>query len=264
MSESFRIPAIAEASQQPAVLSLLVDPPDPAEVGAACDLLREAGMDRMADAIALALRRPRPEPTDDYRRAALAALPPIFALCLGSDGGRFTLANPFREGDHVYATDARIAARVPVPAGWDLVNPEGSYPKIGERFAAVDPGGYLDATIPEVGPPCPLCGGCGVASPAYSECPDCGQDRPRDWRACDACWGSGVEGPGNPIELLPRYTIGRGFAAILRRFGASARVPKSGVPSGGKGQSPMRFSCGEAEGLLMPIDYQNRNWGTLS
>lgn len=105
---------------------------------------------------------------------------------------------------------------------------------------------------------CPDCRGSGSEAVADScECPhctgthDCGRcdgTGSVESGACQDCVGSGVSDADGPIDLIPGYSVARGYVAKLRRWGATVYPPAD--PAAG---DPIRFTIGEVEGFLMPM-----------
>jgi hypothetical protein len=235
------------------LLHLLSYPPDETEVGAAADRLREVGMDRIADL--LALLRPSPEPSEDdaYLVAALSRLPPIFAAYFGYRGPKFDMRFPFRVGGHVYTTDGRIALRVPTPDGWALENRTPATPGVEALWDEAHSVDRVPVEVPAVEGDCTECRATGIAPPVDCDCPECDGRIRRDWRPCDSCLGSGASDPWSPVELAPGYLIARHFARSLANLGAAARRPAR-PEMGDRRTVALSFSAGEIEGLVMPID----------
>lgn len=108
---------------------------------------------------------------------------------------RFYLAKPWRVGDYVYATDARIAVRVD-PACWDgdlAGEGDGCQPKMEPIFAGI--AGVKEwAPLPKF-PACEDCRGTGKAG---RECESCAGTGSRwckqctDEHECQCCEGVGV------------------------------------------------------------------------
>lgn len=147
-------------------------------------------------------------------------LPPIFAECVtpAYTSPRYDLSIPMVVGGRIYATDGRIAVRMPAPEGWALPNPE-KIPGIEVMFEGLRNCGE-PIQIPEV---------VGLES-------------------CECCGQLTVTRPTDRLKLAEGYWIGRGFAAMLRRNGAIAYLPDKLSD-----KEKLRFTIGEIEGILMPM-----------
>lgn len=175
-------------------------------------------------------------------------VPPIFTRFLDPDNWRFNLSRPHVIGDYLYATNARVAVRMPTPEGWDIPNPEKAYQK---THAVFEPKGgvWLSVEIPEVAEPCDRCGGTGKQGRIRCECPQCGSDIDKPEGDCDGCEGSRVKDSGERVEVVPGYWIARGFAAILRECGVGMLL----IPESLDHMIPASFVLGEVEGRLMAM-----------
>lgn len=175
------------------------------------------------------------------------------------DGSGFLdLSAPSLLGGHAYATNGRIAARVPASLlAWAAERGEGGPVGLDSRFASW--GAALSST--GVAPPpcgfgaidCPRCAGSGARCVATACMP------------CGACDGSGEIPSNRPVEILPGFRLAERYVALIARFDGRLylpSVPTPGAPAGFvcRGGQPGAFGEPEAwsgfivEGFVMPID----------
>lgn len=175
------------------------------------------------------------------RELSLLLLPPIFRACLADKDGRFSLSAPFLCGDHVCATDSRIMVRqpaTPIVAELIALGPDRKLPKSPDVF-----GTWKHRETPTPLPDdlpgetqCRQCDGEGVEHCEYCDSPG----------PCGACGGRGLGlDPEVDVWLAPKVLIGLEYAWILKHHRAAIYLPTDPP------DKPVRFTVGEAEGLLM-------------
>lgn len=172
-------------------------------------------------------------------------LPAIFRESVSEDvGGRFRTERPFVIDGFVYATDGRIAVRVPVQTVPSIM-PEWSDE---DRKLPRDITGIFEKAIKGTGPPsalpdgiagtvsCKLCKRAGTV-----EC-EFGYEHP-----CSSCDGKGESEDHNPASIGPRK-FSRFYLALLYKHGVTTiRLPSSQEKPGVFNAEP------SVEGLLMPM-----------
>jgi hypothetical protein len=159
----------------------------------------------------MSIRKTESKPAISWK----SLLPPIFARCVDDQRNRkYDLSMPFVVGDHIYATDGRIAVRIATPAGWPLVNAERAPLSVVAEF---DTRAYRPepTSLPKVDGDCPACG-----RSTYH---------------------------GDRIEIAPGYWLARRFATLLTDAGAVIYLPKI------LSNNPTRFTIGPVDGVVMPM-----------
>jgi hypothetical protein len=191
-------------------------------------------------------------------------LHPIFARCVDPDAVRFDLSRPFVIDEYVYATDAKIAVRMPVPEWWMISNPD----CIPRSVVDILEGALcraLPATFPPVEGACKVCLGAKVMP--EMGCPYCGgKDAPRYDDVppfCEECWqfegkipagpcyecgGSGILDWSGRLEVSPGYWLQRRYVALLHEFEMTTYLPIK-LDS----NHVTRFTLGDITGVLMPM-----------
>jgi hypothetical protein len=199
-----------------------------------------------------------------------AHLPDIFrVVCASALSGRYSMDKPFRIGDIVYATDAKIAVRM---TATDKDKPVEGAPPADTLQMWNDKYETTPTPIPELGErpivKCESCNGTGNAQTrcgdcdgtGYVECPHCGNEE-----SCENCKGEGwvvsatptddkcidCKGAGavpKPVEYIKVgnvYLNGK-YLRPLKELGASVfmRLDK-------RKDSTVRFTVGDCEGILM-------------
>lgn len=199
-------------------------------------------------------------------------VPPIFAECVDPESTRYCLSAPFLQDGFLYATDGRVAVRMPWPGEWTH-QAEGRAPKMADVFRDVsefrpDPiamGEVVVAFEPckecrgeKVLPErkCPECRGsgrvdcdCNCPHCDYNErCDECnGSGRLKGGDRCPTCEGWGIDEPSGPVEVDPGFYMSRDVASMLNRFGASV-FPHVARPD----RDVFRLVIGDVEGVAMP------------
>lgn len=215
-------------------------------------------------------------------------IPAIMRECLAEPGefSRHDMTEPFVIEGFVYATDARIACRVPidhfrggevdagpligrmadvqwkgklVPAG----EPAGRLvPDAREVFGPIDAFAESPLALPETYfpfAPCDRCHGdgywmrtCGLChgmkTHLGSDCPAC-HGHGRIGRACPKCEGEGrldLGAKDDPIAVGPTW-LARQYLWLLREHGADVYPMKDDAHN-----QPLRWVAGPIEGRLMP------------
>lgn len=188
-------------------------------------------------------------------------LHPIFSRCVDPDGTRYDLSLPFVIEEYVYATNARIAVRMPTPGGWTIPNAE-RLPPIDQYFTE-----HLWRPDPTQFPPvegtCEVCKGAKVMPEV--DCPWCLAESPGPYEAgfCDECYslegkipagpcyecqGSGILDSFGRLEVTPCYWLQRRYVALLHEFEMTTYLP---VELSEKHVT--RFTLGDITGILMPM-----------
>lgn len=198
-------------------------------------------------------------------------LHPIFARCVDPEMVKYDLSRPFVIDEYVYATNARLAVRMPTPDLWMIPNPEKCPPRsplldlFGDNdfsrwpwrqepthFPAVE--GVCEVclgakVLPEMG--CPYCGG--QDSPRYQNVPDLCEEC---WELegkipagpCYDCGGSGILDSFGRLEVTPGYWLQRQYVALLHEFEMTTYLPVELAPG-----KVTRFTQGDVTGVLMPM-----------
>jgi hypothetical protein len=196
-------------------------------------------------------------------------LHPIFARCVEPSHWKFDLSRPYTVDGFLYATDARIAVRMPVPGWWTIPNPENLPPPgllldlFGRGDWSRNPWRAEPVTFPTVEGACEACLGAKVLPEVA--CPWCGGDSPGPYEAafCDECWqlegkipagpchgcgGSGILDWSGRLEVTPGYWLQRRYVALLHEFEMTTYLP---VKLDAKHVT--RFTLGDITGVLMPM-----------
>lgn len=162
----------------------------------------------------------------------LTEIPKLLQECCDYENFRYDLRRPFVEEGFVWATDGKILARQPA-ADFDseflrdLMENRGKLPKATPVWDAYDDSGIWDDLPKGVSIPCETCNGV-----ERVECFDCHGAR-REL----------IEGPCvvGVAQLMPHYV------SVLLEHGIRS-VKVTGV------KSPVRFQIDRIEGVLMPLD----------
>jgi hypothetical protein len=158
-----------------------------------------------------------------------------------TDRIRFNLHNPFSQGEFTYATDGRVAVRVPRIMDF----PEADKPAVSGIFLSYfkdGPKGSIKVDLPEITTgeqDCKECGGTGHEH----DCPDCTCE-------CDFCDGDGTV----PHLAKVCVTIGDALydAAYIKQILSLPGLKFAEKPSK-EDAAPFVFDGGE--GILMPMRY---------
>lgn len=208
--------------------------------------------------------------------AILAKLPPVFAACLdkGDVNPRFDLTCPAVFGEYVYATDGRVAVRMPcdpeLAKEIDAAREGTRCPRIPDVFSGEWSDEPLAMPTDFTAATCERCQGKGVSDTTtcktckgegYYECFECGQDvrcdecrgkgeatyKGREFK-CEYCDGTGQNGM-TKISCGPVHIAYR-FLSIVRDAGA-VLYPAKEMPA--KNAVLWRVPGTDIEGLVMPI-----------
>ena len=160
------------------------------------------------------------------------------------DPMRPNLRKPFSRGKFTYATDGRIAVRVPriadVPEQ-ETPNPE----KLFEEYFKDVPRGTIEVTVPEIKDDWQACRECDGSGKEH-DCPDC------TCGECEDCGGKGR------INRSPTVTISIGAATYDARYMKQVlALPGLRFPAAPPKDKPAGFVFEGATGLLMPL-----RWGS--
>jgi hypothetical protein len=220
--------------------------------------------------------------------AVLGSLPPIFASCVNMEvTHRLPIAEPFRQGDHVYATNGRIAVRIPLAAAPGAeIAPESDKPKMSAIFNDQGPWQDEPLRLPKVkvqdcprckgsriqpAGTCPECDGGGEdESAALCECPHCTGSHDCEMCGgkgsipegpCMDCDGTGVAGVGNEGRFVVPgvHKVSHRYLALLTKHKAKLFAPVKVKSKIGDREvdSPFRFTVGEwAEGVVMGLSME--------
>jgi hypothetical protein len=157
----------------------------------------------------------------------------------GKDEFRPKLHLPFSKGDWTYASDGRIAVRVP---RWPTVPERAEAPNAEELFAKdvtdeFRPLPAITIPLPKEPEDCEECDGRGVKH----ECPTCGC-------TCRACSGSGQRPVGD------RVSVGIGPSVFPARYILLLQsLPSVQITTPDNRNIPARFRFDGGEGLLIQI-----------
>ena len=202
-------------------------------------------------------------------------LPAIFRDCVDPEAKRYDLATPFPAEGFAYATDGRIAVRMPLAslapeaAALVVVGEKGRRPKVQDLWAT-RPAEAFEAepvAIPEPLPapgPCGECGGKGEVEARDCEecdgsgevtcdydcehdCPDCDGSGETEGGTCPECHGDGLSRDFMGIAV---EGVGLNLAYLrpLMSAGASIFLPRNRADK----NHHVRFVVGDAEGMLTP------------
>jgi hypothetical protein len=196
-------------------------------------------------------------------------LHPIFARCVDPEAVRFDLSRPFVVEEYVYATNGRIAVRMPVPAGWAIPDPERVPRSVADMFRH---GRWREepTQFPPVEGTCKICEGSKVQGEIV--CPYCRAESPGPYEAgfCGECWqlegklpagpcyecgGTGLHDHHGRIEVVPGYYLARDYVALLHEFEMTTYLPVEFYEKVGRddvGQTT-RFTQGDVTGILMAM-----------
>jgi hypothetical protein len=201
----------------------------------------------------------------------LDRLPPIFARCIERENPR--IDRPFISGAFIYATNGRMAVRMPVPeGGWEFPPPAKAPRGIESVFYTLSRS--EPTPLPEVSSdPCKSCRGAmfldherkcdecrGIGRDNFPrcECPHC-----EGFHECRGCEGSGKlpgqpcgecretgmgESPQEAVAIVPGYYLARVYVALLRAFEATLYLPTYL-----RDDAASRFMIGEVEGVILPM-----------
>ena len=194
-------------------------------------------------------------------------LPPVFAHCLADRDNRYMLFEPFCVGDHIYATDGKVCCRIRRSRKHVVNNP--AFPPPADKLPW-DVSRYADdpIDIPDLPEPkpksCEKCNGTGgldcedCSGTGYVECCECGHET--ECERCDGegklgdgkcpdCGGCGQATGGEKDACVNCGPVGLNVAYLrpLLAAGASFYAPKETGSA-----RPIRWTCGDVEGLLMP------------
>ena len=191
------------------------------------------------------------------REQIVSQLPKLMQRILErAEDTRFTLTLPSIQGEHVYATDGRIMARLSVgDLGDDVrraIDQQKDKPPKMSPMADWDGQCYSEEPIaldrldlPDLTPQkCTRCDGDGHRD---RECGECGS--PYEWE-CPDCDGVGeIRRESVPIEVAPGIHLNNYLTAVLSEAGALLFASKLGGYA-----KPVRFTCPDGiEGLVMQM-----------
>ncbi len=168
----------------------------------------------------------------------------ILKACCARTNGRYALVNPFRLGEHVYATDGRICARAAIEGEFPCPRKPPRAETLDWARDRYDADPAPMPTIAPVAPKCEACGGKGILTQKHS----CGR-REYD-EECEECM-DGLDWFRMPLTDLGGVHIAAYFTALLVRFGA--RVHPMSDPKK-RARSAVYWHCANGvSGLLMPV-----------
>jgi hypothetical protein len=195
-----------------------------------------------------------------------AGLPAIFKDCSDAESVRYALDIPMVFDGRVYASDGRIAVRMPwdgpEPPEWKEMRNDRRVPRIGDVF--IDDHEPEPTPIPAIPPPetrpCEECKGTGTAKcwecegTGIDECDSCGHED-----ECEVCDGKGTfpcECKGEGFVEWESVPVGRlrfkgDYLAMLQRHGVTGLyLPLDTTTDAGRAT---KFVLGDVEGRLMPM-----------
>jgi hypothetical protein len=167
------------------------------------------------------------------------------------DPMRAYLHKPFSRGRFTYATDGRIAVRVPrlaeVPEQ-EKPDPE----KLFEQYFKEEPRGTIEVAMPEIKDDWQDCRECDGAGKEH-DCPDC------TCGECEDCGGKGR------INRAPTVTISIGAATYDARYVKQVlAMPGVRFPASPPKDSAAGFIFEGGEALLMPMRWDSETDATAT
>lgn len=202
-------------------------------------------------------------------------IPAIFDDCCDKESTRYNLATPWVAGGYLYATDGRVACRMPIA----LLTPEeieahpenlpdgGRRPRVGDLFEPHYERQPQPTPIPADLPPemapckwcdgkdskhveCDNCDGTGDCDCDCGHCHDCGYCDGTGKVVCDGCDGEG-SAPNEEVVAVGEAHFKACMLSMFARHGATELFL-------GKrpGQDAARAVIGDVEALIMPCQVQ--------
>lgn len=202
------------------------------------------------------------------------------------ENSRYAISEPFVQGDHVYGTNGRWAARAPLElcaaprerTPDDMTTPPAHELGWNSELFTEWPEPISDKLPIRVRKPCKACEGTQLTSQTKCNqcggrgsdvCPECGGPDGDECEKCDGTgkvWEAGVgdactdcDGRGYCFEeemivFSTGVCVNRDFVADLKELGAKLHPTRPSNESLEHRAKPVRFTIGVIEGLVMPLN----------
>lgn len=169
----------------------------------------------------------------------------ILQACCAEHVTRYTIGLPFVLDEYMCATNGHLCVRMPLEnCDWKADIPmdnRGQLPPIHALRWDIPRGPMIDLPPVPDEPPQTECRSCDGGG--YHHC-SCG-----DYHRCEACDGNGTVDGDEPATKVGPVLLGTPYVRLLRSFGVKQISPA--IENIHK--SPVYFSVGDIEGLLMPV-----------